>query len=111
MVVVIVHILFLHETGRTSRRGARDRELKVRLYPYFVMKDGVNLVIFRGLLCYCCFMPLILGDCENWKEANLIRRPLHIQPEWYFLFAYAVLRSIPNKMGGVIALALSVFRV
>jgi len=54
------------------------------------------------------FKPLILGDNENFVEANFSVTPHHIQPEWYFLFSYAILRSIPNKLGGVIALAASV---
>ena len=56
----------------------------------------------------CLHFPLILGDDENFVEADPSVTPHHIQPEWYFLFAYAILRSIPNKLGGVIALALSV---
>jgi len=55
------------------------------------------------------FFPLILGDPENFNEASSIVTPVHIQPEWYFLFAYAILRCIPNKLGGVIALASSIF--
>lgn len=111
LVVIILHVLFLHERGRTRRRGSNDRELKVRLYPYLVVKDCVNLVVFSLFLSYCCLAPFVLGDCENWKEANLMRRPLHIQPEWYFLLAYAILRSVPNKMGGVVVLGLSILGV
>jgi len=55
-------------------------------------------------------MPLLIGDTENSNEANPLATPIHIQPEWYFLFAYAILRSIPSKLGGVIALAASVMR-
>lgn len=53
-------------------------------------------------------MPLYLGDPENFNPANPLVTPPHIQPEWYFLFAYAILRSIPNKLGGVISLILSI---
>jgi len=52
--------------------------------------------------------PNALGDVENFSPANSLVAPLHIQPEWYFLFAYAILRSIPSKLGGVIALAMSI---
>lgn len=54
------------------------------------------------------FYPTILGDPENFIPANPIVTPVHIQPEWYFLFAYAILRSIPSKLGGVVALGMSV---
>jgi len=56
----------------------------------------------------CFFYPWLLGDPENFIRANPLVTPVHIQPEWYFLFAYAILRSIPNKLGGVVALAGSV---
>jgi len=56
----------------------------------------------------CFFSPWLLGDPENFITANPLVTPVHIQPEWYFLFAYAILRSIPDKLGGVIALAASV---
>lgn len=81
LVVVIVHVVFLHERGRRSRCGGRDRELKVKLFPYFVQKDIINIVIFGVLVLLCCLGPWALGDCENLKEANLMRRPVHIQPE------------------------------
>ena len=54
-------------------------------------------------------MPNLLGDAENFIQANSLVTPVHIQPEWYFLFAYAILRSIPNKLGGVIAMFCSIF--
>jgi len=54
------------------------------------------------------FYPFILGDPDNFIHANPIVTPVHIQPEWYFLFAYAILRSIPRKLGGVIALVISI---
>lgn len=106
--LIVFHVLFLHETGRRRRCGRRDRELKVKLLPYYVIKDVVNLSLFSLLFSFCCLAPFSLGDCENLKEANLMRRPVHIQPEWYFLLAYAILRAIPNKLGGVVALGLSV---
>lgn len=81
IVLVMLHVLFLHETGRRRRCGGRDRELKVKFLPYFVVKDVVNLSFLRLLFSFCCLAPFTLGDCENLKEANLIRRPVHIQPE------------------------------
>jgi ubiquinol-cytochrome c reductase cytochrome b subunit len=64
--------------------------------------------VFQILLILVTFYPWILGDPENFISANPYITPIHIQPEWYFLFAYAILRRIPNKLGGVIALVLSV---
>jgi ubiquinol-cytochrome c reductase cytochrome b subunit len=60
------------------------------------------------MLALVIFYPWLLGDPENFIQANSLITPIHIQPEWYFLFAYAILRSIPNKIGGVIALGASV---
>jgi ubiquinol-cytochrome c reductase cytochrome b subunit len=65
--------------------------------------------MFIILFIVCFFYPSVLRDPENYIRANPIVTPVHIQPEWYFLFAYAILRSIPSKLGGVIALAISIF--
>lgn len=107
LVVVGAHVLLLHEVGRTRLGGSRDRETKLKFWPYLIAKDGVDLFLIRSLVLFCCLFPLLLGDCENLTEANLIKRPVHIQPEWYFLLVYAILRAIPRKLGGVIALCLS----
>lgn len=107
LVVIVIHILFLHETGRTRRGRGRDREIKIRFWPLFIVKDIINI---RGYLLFgifCLLLPFSLGDPENFKEANLIISPVHIQPEWYFLFVYAILRAVPRKVGGVLALAAS----
>lgn len=111
LVFVIFHILFLHETGRRGRRGATDRELKIKFFPYFVSKDAVDFCFIRRLVLFCCLLPFFLGDCENFKEANLINSPVHIQPEWYFLFIYAILRAVPNKLGGVVAIVASLLAI
>jgi len=111
LVIIILHILFLHETGSSSSCGRRDRDSKIKFFPYFIIKDLINLSLFSLFISFCCLLPFTLGDCENLKEANLIRRPIHIQPEWYFLLAYAILRAIPNKLGGVIALLLSIVAI
>lgn len=107
LAAVLVHLLFLHEVGRSSSCGSRDRDLKVKFFPFLVWKDVVNFVCWGSFLVLICWAPFILGDCENFKEANLIRSPVHIQPEWYFLFLYAILRAVPNKLGGVVLLGLS----
>jgi len=104
-----VHLLFLHQTGSNNPLGVNSNFDKILFHPYFSLKDlfGVFLLLllFRGLVF---FWPWLLGDPENFIPANPLVTPLHIQPEWYFLMAYAILRSIPNKLGGVIALAISI---
>lgn len=79
--VVVVHLFLLHEVGRRNSVGRGDRELKVKFFPFYILKDLVNLVGWGRFLVLICWAPLVLGDCENLKEANLIRSPVHIQPE------------------------------
>jgi ubiquinol-cytochrome c reductase cytochrome b subunit len=106
--LVLFHLIVLHETGSSSKISLHTNENKIKFYFLFVIKDMINFVIIFVFL-FCIFLaPLILGDPENFNLANPLSSPLHIQPEWYFLFAYAILRSIPNKLGGVLALAASV---
>ena len=105
----IVHLLFLHQTGRNNPLGINRNFDKILFHPYFSSKDLFGfIVIIILLITICFFFPWILGDPENFIPANPLVTPVHIQPEWYFLIAYAILRSIPNKLGGVIALAISI---
>jgi len=77
--------------------------------PYFIYKDIVGfLVVLGALACLVFYLPYNLGDPENFVKANAIVTPVHIMPEWYFLFAYAILRAIPRKLGGVLGLVLSI---
>ena len=105
----LVHLLFLHQTGSNNPIGIRRNLDKIPFHPYFTFKDLTGfLFLFLGLLAISLLDPWALGDPENFIPANPLVTPVHIQPEWYFLFAYAILRSIPNKLGGVIALVLAV---
>jgi len=105
----MVHLLFLHQTGRNNPLGLNRNFDKVAFHPYFTTKDLFGFILMLIFLSYICFLfPWVLGDPENFIPANPLVTPVHIQPEWYFLIAYAILRSIPNKLGGVIALALSI---
>lgn len=106
--ITVVHITYLHITGSSNNLGVPSLK-KLIFHPFHSTKDlvGVSLVLLTFLFV-CLHYPLILGDDENFVQANPSVTPHHIQPEWYFLFAYAILRSIPNKLGGVIALAASV---
>lgn len=104
-----VHLLFLHQTGRGNPLGVNRNFDKLRFHPYFSSKDLFGFfVILLGLAYISLIFPWLLGDPENFIPANPLVTPVHIQPEWYFLIAYAILRSIPNKLGGVIALVLSI---
>ncbi|NP_007626.1 cytochrome b (mitochondrion) [Scyliorhinus canicula] len=106
----VIHILFLHETGANNPMGINSNTDKISFHPYFSYKDLFGFLIVITLLAtLALFMPNLLGDAENFIPANPLVTPLHIQPEWYFLFAYAILRSIPNKLGGVLALLFSIF--
>lgn len=104
-----VHLLFLHQTGRRNPLGLNRNFDKLRFHPYFSSKDLFGgLVMLIALRVICIVGPWILGDPENFIPANPLVTPVHIQPEWYFLIAYAILRSIPNKLGGVVALVMSI---
>jgi len=104
-----VHLLFLHQTGRNNPIGLNRNFDKLTFHPYFRAKDIFGAFIIFFILRRICFVsPWLLGDPENFIPANPLVTPVHIQPEWYFLIAYAILRAIPNKLGGVIALALSI---
>ena len=82
---------------------------KIPFHPYFTIKDLFGFIVLLLFLTLLTLLnPNLLGDPENFNPANPLVTPLHIQPEWYFLFAYAILRSIPNKLGGVVALLLSI---
>lgn len=104
----VLHIVFLHETGSRNPLGLnRDRE-KVSFHSYYSVKDLFGYVFVIFLFLILVFVaPFFLGDPENFVPANPLVTPAHIQPEWYFLFAYAILRSIPNKLGGVVGLVMS----
>nr|YP_007626796.1 cytochrome b [Spalax carmeli]AEP83247.1 cytochrome b [Spalax carmeli] len=107
--LVVVHLLFLHETGSSNPSGLDSNADKIPFHPYFTIKDTLGaLMLTIILMTLVLFSPDLLGDPDNYTPANPLNTPPHIKPEWYFLFAYAILRSIPNKLGGVLALILSI---
>nr|YP_009422181.1 cytochrome b [Reduvius tenebrosus]AGO28022.1 cytochrome b [Reduvius tenebrosus] len=105
----MIHLLFLHQTGSNNPLGLSKNLDKIPFHPYFSIKDllGVSITMLFFIMLNL-WEPRILGDPENFIPANPLVTPVHIQPEWYFLFAYAILRSIPNKLGGVIAMVASI---
>nr|AXS66629.1 cytochrome b [Curculionoidea sp. 2 KM-2017] len=109
MGLVIIHLMFLHQTGSNNPLGVNSNIDKTIFHPYFTYKDLLGFLIMMNLLTILTLQyPYLLGDPDNFTPANPLITPIHIQPEWYFLFAYAILRSIPNKLGGVIALVFSI---
>nr|UFK32134.1 cytochrome b [Pseudorhaetus sinicus] len=107
--LVMIHLLFLHQTGSNNPLGTNSNLDKIPFHPYYSYKDIFGFVVMTTLLTLLTLInPNLLGDPENFIPANPLVTPIHIQPEWYFLFAYAILRSIPNKLGGVIALLMSI---
>nr|YP_010621185.1 cytochrome b [Sargus mactans]WBF90464.1 cytochrome b [Sargus mactans] len=107
--MTMIHLLFLHQTGSNNPLGVNSNIDKIPFHPYFTYKDIVGFIIMLMILTLLTLIdPYLLGDPDNFIPANPLVTPVHIQPEWYFLFAYAILRSIPNKLGGVIALIMSI---
>nr|YP_010472534.1 cytochrome b [Harpalus griseus]UVG42158.1 cytochrome b [Harpalus griseus] len=107
--MVMIHLLFLHQTGSNNPLGLNSNIDKIPFHPYFSFKDIMGFIMLMMLLTILTLLnPYYLGDPDNFIPANPLVTPIHIQPEWYFLFAYAILRSIPNKLGGVIALMMSI---
>ena len=107
--MIIIHLILLHETGSNSPLGIRSDSDKIPFHIFYTSKDVYGFILISIILCFFVFyFPNLLGDVENFIKANPLVTPIHIMPEWYFLFAYAILRAIPNKLGGVIALVLSI---
>nr|YP_009310902.1 cytochrome b [Corvus moriorum]AOT99205.1 cytochrome b [Corvus moriorum] len=107
--LTLVHLTFLHETGSNNPLGIPSDCDKIPFHPYYSIKDLLGFALMlTPFITLVLFSPNLLGDPENFTPANPLTTPPHIKPEWYFLFAYAILRSIPNKLGGVLALAASI---
>nr|YP_010516255.1 cytochrome b [Atteva aurea]UXL88415.1 cytochrome b [Atteva aurea] len=109
IMMTMIHLLFLHQTGSNNPLGINSNLDKIPFHPFFSFKDLFGFLILMLILTSLTLInPYLLGDPDNFIPANPMVTPPHIQPEWYFLFAYAILRSIPNKLGGVIFLILSI---
>jgi len=104
-VLALIHLLFLHQVGSNNPIGLNSDSNRIPFHSYFSIKDSLGytfvLLIFIIIIIY---NPNIFTDPENFLLANPLVTPTHIKPEWYFLWLYAILRSIPNKLGGVLAL-------
>lgn len=108
-VLIGLHIIYLHETGSSNPLGIDADAEAVPFHRFYTLKDLVGIIIMLNLLGFVCLCyPDLFSDPVNFTPADPMKTPMHIQPEWYFLFAYAILRRVPNKLGGVVALLLSV---
>lgn len=107
--IVMMHLASLHQTGSNQPRGVNPNIDKTPFHPFFSTKDIITaIILIVSLILISTIDPIAIRDPENFNPANPLNTPPHIQPEWYFLFAYAILRSIPNKLGGVVALLSSI---
>ena len=105
--VVVFHVIALHMTGSNNPTGVEPKDTRdtVSFHPYVTMKDMYAFLVFLLIfMLFLMYVPNILGHPDNYIEANPLVTPAHIVPEWYFLPWYAVLRAIPDKLGGVIAM-------
>nr|BAV82776.1 cytochrome b [Oesophagostomum dentatum] len=108
LVLVLLHLIFLHSTGSTSSLYCHGDYDKICFGPDYWNKDAYNIIFWLIFVVFSLFYPFNLGDPEMFIEADPMMSPVHIVPEWYFLFAYAILRAIPNKVLGVVALLMSI---
>nr|ATN41199.1 cytochrome b [Cecidomyiidae sp. 3 LC-2017] len=107
---MFIHLIYLHHNQSNNPLGIKLISInKIKFNVFFTIKDFLGfIVMFIFLVMVVNFYPHILGDSDNFILANPLITPEHIQPEWYFLFAYSILRAIPSKLGGVIALLMSI---
>nr|YP_010372109.1 cytochrome b [Leucoma salicis]UOX27469.1 cytochrome b [Leucoma salicis] len=109
LLMVIIHLFFIHQYNSNNPLGSNSKMYMINFHIYFTLKDLVGfIIIIMMLMLISMKTPFMLSDPENYIIANSMITPIHIQPEWYFLFAYTILRAIPNKLGGVIALLFSI---
>jgi ubiquinol-cytochrome c reductase cytochrome b subunit len=110
--LVLIHILLLHDHKSSIPIGFSPSILyfdKIFLHPYFTIKDFLGFCLYGiVLMFFVCFIPNVLGHPDNYIPANPLVTPTHIVPEWYFLLFYAILRTVPSKLGGVVLLILAI---
>jgi len=107
--LVLLHLIVLHEDGSNNPLGIHSKVDKIPFYPYYYFKDLFGIICFTIFFSVIIFyFPNLLGHPDNYIEADPMVTPTHIVPEWYFLPFYAILRSIPDKLGGVVAMILAI---
>jgi len=109
LAISVLHLFFLHENGSRNPLGIRRNTNRVSFYPYYLWIDicGITIIIII-LILLVLYDPLFLNVPDNWILANALVTPVHIKPEWYFLWLYAILRSIPFKLGGIVTIVLAI---
>jgi len=108
--LTILHIFYLHETGSNNPLGISRHADIVSFHGLYSFKDLFGFFVFLwSLFAIVFFAPLVFIEADNFIPANPLVTPVHIVPEWYFLFAYAILRSVPSKLGGVLAMSSALF--
>lgn len=106
--LAVLHLLILHRSGSSNPMGVDSSIDSIRFFPYFFLKDIVAFLGFMLFFMYIvCYQPNLFGHPDNYIKANPMVTPTHIVPEWYFSPFYAILKSIPSKIGGAIAMGLS----
>ena len=109
LVLRLVHLMFLHENGRSNSLGVSSINDKVEFHWFYLLKDIVSfLLLMLFFVLILLLIPFVFMDSENFLFVDIMKTPEHIKPEWYFLFAYCILRSVPNKVGGVIGLVIRI---
>jgi ubiquinol-cytochrome c reductase cytochrome b subunit len=107
--LVLLHLSLLHQNGSNNPLGLNSNPDTVSFYPYFYVKDLFSfLILVLFFAFFVIFYPNVLGHADNYIPANPLVTPAHIVPEWYFLPFYAILRSIPDKLGGVVAMVAAI---
>jgi ubiquinol-cytochrome c reductase cytochrome b subunit len=100
------HLGLLHENGSNNPLGITSKVNKIPFYPYFYVKDLFAFFMLIGIFSFLIFYyPNLLGHTDNYIHADSLHTPPHVVPEWYFLPFYAILRAIPHKLGGILAMA------
>nr|YP_010725916.1 cytochrome b [Caulophacus iocasicus]WDY83518.1 cytochrome b [Caulophacus iocasicus] len=103
--LIFIHIIALHTENHSNPTGNQREIDQLPFHHYLTTKDLQTTIIIRTIIFFIItHIPYTLRDPENFIKANPLITPTHIQPEWYFLFAYSILRSIPNKLGGILTL-------
>ena len=108
--VALLHLVLLHENGSNNPLGISSVVDRISFYPYFYVKDLFAFMVFVLFFSFfVIYAPNYMGHPDNYIEANPLVTPAHIVPEWYFLPFYAILRTIPDKLGGVLLMVIAIF--
>lgn len=112
LLLILVHLILLHEHGSRNRLGVSSINDKVEFHWFYVIKDLVSfVVVVMFFILLLLLVPFVFIDAENFLVVNIMKTPEHIKPEWHLPFAYCISRRIPNKLGGVIGLLIRVLIV